>query len=52
VLLVCGRSGRSDLVAHLIAKGANVNASNNRGFTPLHHAAGRGDVELIQSLLV
>lgn len=32
-------------------KGLDVNARDHNGFTPLHHAAARGDVELIKYLV-
>jgi ankyrin repeat protein len=32
-------------------QGADVNARDYEGFTPLHHAASRGDVELIRYLV-
>ena len=31
--------------------GADVNARDNDGYTPLHHAAARGDNEMIQYLV-
>jgi len=31
--------------------GADVNARDNDGFTPMHHAAARGDNEMIHYLL-
>jgi ankyrin repeat protein len=31
--------------------GADVNARDHEGFTPVHHAAARGDVELIEYLV-
>jgi ankyrin repeat protein len=31
--------------------GADVNARDHNGYTPLHHAASRGDVDLIRYLV-
>ena len=43
---------RGDLgdVAPLVAKGANVNAVNESGNTPLHWAAGRGHAAIVEFL--
>ena len=41
-----------DAVKYLVEEcGADVNARDGNGYTPLHHAASRGDNELIQYLL-
>jgi hypothetical protein len=33
--------GLTDVVKYLVASGANLNAADRRGFTPLDHALGR-----------
>jgi ankyrin repeat protein len=43
--------GRSDRVAELIARGADVNKLASDGFTPLMHAAYQGHHELVRLLL-
>jgi hypothetical protein len=44
-------AGDAAAVSALIAKGADVNASNNYGWTALSHAARAGNVELVKLLL-
>jgi ankyrin repeat protein len=44
-------SRHHDIAAMLIAAGADVNARQQGGYTPLLAAAGNGDIELAQSLL-
>lgn len=44
-------SHHKEISKFLIAKGADVNASNTYNQTPLHYAAEWGDVEIIQLLL-
>jgi len=39
--------GHKEVAELLIAKGADVSAKNNRGFTPLHHAATKKLAELL-----
>ncbi|XP_076643279.1 uncharacterized protein LOC143353675 [Halictus rubicundus] len=43
--------GNKDIVACLIDRGADVNAVNGCGATPLHDAVNRGDVAICQELL-
>ncbi|MGC1459044.1 MAG: ankyrin repeat domain-containing protein [Steroidobacteraceae bacterium] len=43
--------GDEDLVAKLLAAGANPNARNDYGSTPMAEAAIRGDVKLLRTLL-
>lgn len=43
--------GRKDVVALLVAKGADVNARNPQGATPLHMACGSGRKEAAAELL-
>ncbi|KAH0951694.1 hypothetical protein HN011_012504 [Eciton burchellii] len=43
--------GNKDIIACLIDKGADVNAENGCGATPLHDAVNRGDVAICQELL-
>jgi len=40
-----------DAVQYLVELGADVNARDDEGYTPLHHAASRGDNELILYLV-
>lgn len=43
--------GNADTVKLLIEKGADINAKDNDGWTPLHHAVGAGNVEVVQLLI-
>ncbi|EZA52531.1 uncharacterized protein LOC105281834 [Ooceraea biroi] len=43
--------GNKDIITCLIDKGADVNAENGCGATPLHDAVNRGDVAICQELL-
>ncbi|XP_076162883.1 uncharacterized protein LOC143144407 isoform X2 [Ptiloglossa arizonensis] len=43
--------GNKDIVTYLIGRGADVNAINGCGATPLHDAVNRGDVTICQELL-
>ena len=44
------RNDPIDVMKALIAKGANVNATNDAGMTPLHYAAQRGSDRIIEFL--
>jgi len=44
------RNDPIDVMKALIAKGANVNAANDAGMTPLHYAAQRGSDRIIEFL--
>ena len=44
------RNDPIDVMKSLIAKGANVNAANDTGMTPLHYAAQRGSDRIIEFL--
>ena len=44
-------TGYTDVATSLLDKGANVNAPNARGWTPLQIAAGYGEAEVVQVLL-
>jgi ankyrin repeat protein len=43
--------GHNDVVELLLAKGANVNAKINDGFTPLYEAASNGQKDVTELLL-
>jgi ankyrin repeat protein len=43
--------GNSELVARLLAAGADANARNDYGSTPMSEAAVRGDLQLLRALL-
>jgi ankyrin repeat protein len=47
---MAGRAGLRILTA-LLSKGADVNAAEHGGYTPLHLAASRGDLALLNTLL-
>src|SRR5919109_895627 len=42
---------RSPIVRRLLAEGANPNARQSAGWTPLHSAAHNGDLESVEELL-
>jgi ankyrin repeat protein len=50
-LFEAARTGTKDDAALAIAFGANINARNVIGFTPLHYAAWRGNVPVVDLLL-
>lgn len=50
-LISAANSGNIDVVKFLLHLGANVNISNNNGWTPLHGAAICGNMEIVQLLL-
>jgi len=41
----------TDIVEVLLIHGANVNAKNNKGVTPLHFAVSSGDVKIVKMLI-
>lgn len=45
------RNHALDVLRHAIGIGMDVNASNGRGYVPLHYAAAFGKTEIIQTLL-
>ncbi|MCX5647313.1 MAG: ankyrin repeat domain-containing protein [Phycisphaerae bacterium] len=42
--------GLKETVELFLAKGADVNARDNKGHTPLHHARDRGYSEMVELL--
>ena len=42
--------GNSKIAKLLIQNGANVNAQDHRGWTPMHHAAKKGDIPMMKTL--
>ena len=48
---LAARYGHLDRVKELLAKGAEVNATNKYGYTPLHLAAKGGHVEVMKALI-
>ncbi|MFC0206371.1 ankyrin repeat domain-containing protein [Novosphingobium soli] len=51
LLFEAAKLGRTDLIALLVANGADVNAYEARGFTPLILAAYNGQAETVEALL-
>jgi cytohesin len=43
--------GHNEIAELLIVEGAEVNAKNRDGFTPLHYAAGKGLKEVVELLI-
>ena len=51
VLFDACKNGNIDLVKKLLSYGADVNAKNNDGWTPLHYASRNGHTEIVKLLL-
>lgn len=51
LLHMAASGGNWKMAELLIAKGASVNAPNRDGKTPLHYAAGKGHIQVVESLL-
>lgn len=49
-LIKAARFGRADMVVDLINNGADPNARDEDGLTPLHHAAWKGHVSAVEKL--
>jgi len=49
--LLCSKSGTAKQVQEVLSQGGNPNDVDVDGWTPLHHAAKRGDVDLISVLV-
>jgi len=45
------RDGKAKVAEYLLIKGANPNLTDKHGFTPLHIAASRNDIDLVRCLL-
>ncbi|MDH4227644.1 MAG: ankyrin repeat domain-containing protein [Deltaproteobacteria bacterium] len=50
-LIDAARSGNTSMIYALAALGADVNAKDKNGYTPLHHAMNRGDDEVVKFLI-
>ena len=50
-LIEAVKSGNSDSVRELVEAGAEVNQQDKQGWTPLSWAAGKGELEIVESLL-
>ena len=51
-ILEAGESGNIEAIKQHLADGADVNAKNKAGQTPLHEAAGRGHNKEVAALLI
>lgn len=51
LILVAVAAGQKEIAAYLLAQGADINATQTGGYTPLHIAAKNGNEEMIQFLL-
>ncbi|GIY29024.1 uncharacterized protein CDAR_557801 [Caerostris darwini] len=51
LLLVSIRTCSLEFINYLLDGGANVNGVSDRGSSPMHEAARRGDVEIVESLI-
>jgi ankyrin repeat protein len=45
------KEGRINAIRQLLERGANINLKNNAGFTALHFASGKGNVEVVGMLI-
>ena len=50
-LFLYAATGNVEEVKQLIKEGADVNAQNNKGDTPLHMAVGSGQIDLVELLI-
>ena len=50
-IIEASRLGNLDAVKKEIANGADVNAKNNSGWTPLHYAIFYGELEIVKELI-
>lgn len=51
MIILASEAGYIDIVKLLLEKGANINASDNDGWTPLLHSCADSDVKLTKLLL-
>lgn len=51
-LLDAARNGRLSRVMDCLDEGANIEAKNTRGYTPLHQAAWKGHIDVVQYLVL
>lgn len=50
-LLTAANEGKSEVVSHLLEKGADINTTDENGRTPLINASFKGDSETVKTLL-